>query len=74
VNVAKISLENMTMGTALFFHFNFILIDTKMDIVITNEVRTTLLAIPVENSTPADRHAACQVLCAVYGTCKMSVN
>jgi hypothetical protein len=38
-----------------------------MDTVGINEVRTTLLAIPMENGTPADRHAACQgVLCCLW--------
>jgi hypothetical protein len=38
-----------------------------MDTVGTNEVRTTLLAIPMHNSTRADSHAACQgVLCCLW--------
>jgi hypothetical protein len=67
VSFDKVSSENMPLETALVFHFNFTLINTKMDIVITNEVRTTLLGIPMKNSTPAERHAACQeVLCRLW--------
>jgi hypothetical protein len=51
----------------LFFCFNFMLSITKWTLLeINNEARTTLLAIPMENSTRADRHAACQVLCCLW--------
>jgi hypothetical protein len=57
----------MPLETALFIHFNFMLINTKMDTVINNEVRTTLLVIPMENSTPAESHAGSQeVLCHLW--------
>jgi hypothetical protein len=45
----------------------------KIDTVGTNEVGTTLLAIPMQNSTQADCHAACQgVLCCLWNFADVS--